>query len=237
MLHDNTDIFHLMVHAKQVEESRLKGNNREFKKENSYKRGTYKRKLDIQYKPRFKKRFSYQVPTKFSKSRKDSMSNPRSQNKRGGNSPSEKPTCTNCGKKHRGEPLVGTGNYFGCGKDGHKVRDYPNVRNKKKGSIQAQASSPSSNTLKSNRFYALHFRGEEEESADVVTGMLNVFSIDIYDLHDPVSTLSFWTPLLLKKFEVLHDILVEQFMVTPLWLTPLCLEESLGIVHYLFPIE
>ena len=102
--------------------------------------------------------------------------------------------------------LRGTDNCFGCGKSGHKVRDCPNVRGQDKGSGKAQASG-SSDAPKKNRFYALRSKGEQETSPDVVTGMLKVLSIDLYSLLDRGSTLSFFTPLLAKKFGIFPDIL------------------------------
>ena len=47
------------------------------------------------------------------------------------NSPSEKPTCTEYGKKHMGECLVGTSNCFGCGKSSHKCRGKESNESKK----------------------------------------------------------------------------------------------------------
>ncbi|XP_069144345.1 uncharacterized protein [Solanum lycopersicum] len=58
MLHDNMSISRLMLHAQQVEESRLKMKNRGFKREKAYEGDTSKRKLEIKDKPKFKKRFS-----------------------------------------------------------------------------------------------------------------------------------------------------------------------------------
>ena len=46
--------------------------------------------------------------------------------------------------------------------------------------------------------------------------MLNVFSIDVYVLFDPGDTLSFFTPLVAKKFDILPDILHEPFIVSTL---------------------
>ena len=94
-------------------------------------------RLEIQDKPRLKKRVSNQVPSNFPKSNKDRVSNPMSQKLKSENSPSDIPTCAKCDKKHRGEYMVGTGNYFGCEKVGYKVRDCRNVRSQEKGSGQA----------------------------------------------------------------------------------------------------
>ena len=46
--------------------------------------------------------------------------------------------------------------------------------------------------------------------------MLQVFSLNVYDLLDPGATLSFDTPLVARKFDILPDILNEPFMVTTL---------------------
>ena len=56
--------------------------------------------------------------------------------------------------------------------------------------------------------------GEQETSPDMVTGMLKVFSIDVYALLDSGSTLSFDTPIVPKKFEILSDIFHEPFIVS-----------------------
>ena len=45
----------------------------------------------------------------------------------------------------------------------------------------------------------------------MVTGMLEVFSIDVYALLDPAATLAFVTPLVANNFDVLRDISIEQF--------------------------
>ena len=44
--------------------------------------------------------------------------------------------------------------------------------------------------------------------------MLNVFSIDVYALFDPSATLSFVTPQVGKKFDILPNILHESFIVS-----------------------
>lgn len=55
-----------------------------------------------------------------------------SQNARSGNPPCDKPTCSNCGRKHWGECLVVIGNFTGCVKEGHDVKDLTNMRSQEK---------------------------------------------------------------------------------------------------------
>ena len=81
-----------------------------------------------------------------------------------------------------------------------------NGQDKGKGSGQENGSSEAQ---KKNRFYALRSRGEQETSPDVVTGMLKIFYIDVYALLYPSDTLSFFTPLVAKQFEILPDIMHE----------------------------
>lgn len=38
-----------------------------------------------------------------------------------------KPTCSTCGMRHYMECLSCTGNFIGCGKDEHNVRDFPTI--------------------------------------------------------------------------------------------------------------
>ena len=59
---------------------------------------------------------------------------------------------------------------------------------KGKESTQDPTNTPSPNAPKKNRFYALHSRGDQEDSPDVVTGMLQVLSINVYALLDPADT-------------------------------------------------
>ena len=52
-----------MVHAQHVLETRLERKNRMFKRAKSYEGGTYKGRVEIQDKPRFKKSDSNKVPS------------------------------------------------------------------------------------------------------------------------------------------------------------------------------
>ena len=97
------------------------------------------------------------------------------------NSTTEKPTCGKCGKKHNDNSLKGMNNCFIHGKCGHKVRDIPNVRVQDMGTGESQ-SRGSNESPNKNFLYALRCRSEQETFLDVVTGMLKVFSIDVYVL-------------------------------------------------------
>ncbi|XP_015086946.1 uncharacterized protein LOC107030056 [Solanum pennellii] len=88
-------------------------------------------------------------------------------------------------------------------KGDHMVKDCPNVRRQDKGKGRTQPSGPISEAPKGNHFYALESMGEQERSPDIVTGMLQVFSVNV--------TLSFVAPLLATKFDVLPDVVIEPF--------------------------
>ncbi|XP_069146219.1 uncharacterized protein [Solanum lycopersicum] len=176
MLHDNMNISRLTVHAKHVEEAKSKRKSRDAKRERTFDRGSSKNRLEIQDKPRFKKWVSNQVPSKFPKGSGDKVSNLKRKKGKGTSSPTENPTCGKCGKKHHGDCLKGTNNYFCCGKSWHKIRYLPNVRGQDKGSGQSQASG-SNEAPKKNRFNALCSRGEQDTSPDVVIGWIRHTSL------------------------------------------------------------
>ncbi|KAG5586628.1 hypothetical protein H5410_047062 [Solanum commersonii] len=56
-----------------------------------------------------------------------------------------------------------------------------------------------------NRLYAITSRQEQKNSPDVVTGMIKVFTLDVYALLDPGACLSFVTPYVANKFDVLPN--------------------------------
>jgi len=141
------------------------------------------------------------------------VSNTKS-NGRDTSSANKNQTFGNYGKKHYDYCLKGTDNCFGKGKDGNKVRYFPNVRGQYKGSGQYQVSG-SSNSSKKNLLYALRSRVKQSTFPDVVNSMLKVFSIDVYAILDPEVTLLFFTPLVTKKFYLLHDILHEALYCLP----------------------
>ena len=132
---------------------------------------------------------------KLPKARDDRVYNPKSPKNISGKSPSDKTTCSKCGKKHSGKCIVETGNCFSCGKEGHKVRYCPNLKGKDYSGGKPQVSGCNVVAQRKNHFYALRSRGEQENSLDVVTGMLQVFSIHIIallDLGDTFRMLLLW---------------------------------------------
>ena len=64
MLHDSMNISHLMVHTKQVKETRAKRESRDANRSRSFDSGSSNSRLEIQDKPRFKKRVSNKGPSK-----------------------------------------------------------------------------------------------------------------------------------------------------------------------------
>ncbi|XP_070032381.1 uncharacterized protein [Nicotiana tomentosiformis] len=66
----------------------------------------------------------------------------------------------------------------------------------------------------SNRFYAMSGRQNAEAPPDVVTGILNVQSHDVYALIDPGSTLSYVTPYVAMEFGIELEQLPEPFSVS-----------------------
>ncbi|WMV45522.1 hypothetical protein MTR67_038907 [Solanum verrucosum] len=64
-----------------------------------------------------------------------------------------------------------------------------------------------------NRLYAITICKEQEDSPDVVTGMIQVFNFDVYALLDPGANLSFVTPYVAMNFDVLPKKLIEPFSV------------------------
>ncbi|XP_075099111.1 uncharacterized protein LOC142175991 [Nicotiana tabacum] len=65
-----------------------------------------------------------------------------------------------------------------------------------------------------NCLYALADRQDTEARGDVVTGMLTLFSFDVYALIDPGSTLSYVTLYIAKKFGIEPENLGEPFEVS-----------------------
>ena len=97
MIYHNMNIYCLMVHAQQVEERRVSMNSREAHWAKSFDDGSLTGKLDIQEKPRFKKRFYNQDTSNFPKARDHMVSNTK--NGRGTSTPSKKANLWNVRKE------------------------------------------------------------------------------------------------------------------------------------------
>ncbi|XP_049346806.1 uncharacterized protein LOC125811345 [Solanum verrucosum] len=165
MLIPSMDSSHLMVHSEQIEEQKLKKVGRELKISRADDGNSSKVRVN-----------------------KGKVSTPKPEEARSGGPYVEKPICPKCGRKHKGKCLVSTGNCYGCGKNGHMRRDCPMLKAQGRENAQAQVSGPNPDAPKKNHFYALQSRGDQESSPDVVTGMLQVFLINVYALLDPSAT-------------------------------------------------
>ncbi|XP_015068820.1 uncharacterized protein LOC107013423 [Solanum pennellii] len=67
-----------------------------------------------------------------------------------------------------------------------------------------------------NRLYAIQAHQDQEGSPNVVTGALQVFDLDVYELLDLGASLSFVTPYIAVQLSVSHETLSEPFSVSNL---------------------
>ena len=100
-------IPYFMVHAKQIEEQKLKQVGRELKKVRTEYENSTKTRFEVQDKPRFKKRFSNQGPSSSPRVNKSKVTIPKPHEGKGGGSYVLMPLCSKCGRKHDGKGLVG----------------------------------------------------------------------------------------------------------------------------------
>ncbi|XP_075096584.1 uncharacterized protein LOC142174647 [Nicotiana tabacum] len=140
------------------------------------------------------------------------------------------PICNTCGKRHPGLCRLGTNSCFGYGQQGHFLRDCPSAKQNNGGNAaqstksavhhnsQAQQGHDETKSYNAggcrNRLYALEDRQDTEACGDVVTGMLTIFTFDVYALINPGSTLSYVTPFIAKKFGIEPEKLCEPFEVS-----------------------
>ncbi|WMV24489.1 hypothetical protein MTR67_017874 [Solanum verrucosum] len=64
------------------------------------------------------------------------------------------------------------------------------------------------------RFYVLQTQHDQEGSPDVVIGMLKVFHLDDYALLDPGDTMSFVTPYVALRLDVILDLLLVIYSIS-----------------------
>ncbi|KAH0695863.1 hypothetical protein KY289_013345 [Solanum tuberosum] len=131
------------------------------------------------------------------------VSIPRPQGGRGGGSYVEKPNCEKCGKKHQGKCLVDTDNCFNCGKSGHLRRDFPMLKVQGRENKQAQATGSNSDVLRRIDYML--------SNPEVIKRPLWIL---LPVCCKPGATLSFVTPLVGMKFDVLPETLKEHFFVS-----------------------
>ncbi|XP_049367976.1 uncharacterized protein LOC125832828 [Solanum verrucosum] len=197
-----------------IEESRLRKKNREVKRARIDDGNSSKGKSEGQGQPRFKRRFSNHSSSSAPRVNNARVSNPKPQGGYSGGSSMVRPICSKCGKKNDGKCLVGTNGCYCCGKRGHMMRNCPMLKNQVREGKQVPPSISNSDAPKKNHFYALQSRGDQESSPNLVTGILQIFSIDVYALLDPSANLSFVTPFVAMKFEILPEVLIEPFSVS-----------------------
>ncbi|KAG5614829.1 hypothetical protein H5410_014653 [Solanum commersonii] len=137
---------------------------------------------------------------------------------------------TECGRNHSGVCRDGSTGCFKCGHEGHFMKECPKNRHGDGNrGTRAQSSlvapldrvAPRGVILGigggKNRLYAIASRQEQENSPDVITGMIKFFTFDVYALLDPGASLSFVTTYVAMNFNILPEQLLEPFSVfTPI---------------------
>ncbi|XP_070017218.1 uncharacterized protein [Nicotiana sylvestris] len=148
------------------------------------------------------------------------------------------PRCDRCGQNHFGPCRQGSDACYACGQPCHIMRhcpmtggggmaqpttstgaSYSSVRPPRQ-SMHTSAGrgrgrvGTSGSGVQQNRIYALSSRRDLESSPDVVTGILSVFSIAMYALIDPGSTLSYISPFVANKWDREPELLHKSFEVS-----------------------
>lgn len=95
--------------------------------------------------------------------------------------------------------------------------------------LKGATSASGSNTGR-NCLYALITRQDSKSSLNIVTGMLKLFSGDIYYLLDSRSTLSYVTPNVAIHFGFDPECIPDPFSMSTKWVTLLWLENYIGVV-------
>ncbi|XP_049349482.1 uncharacterized protein LOC125814073 [Solanum verrucosum] len=140
---------------------------------------------------------------------------------------SKPPAFAKGGRSHSGMCRDGSTGCLKCGHNGHFMRECPKNKqgNGNEGNItQSYLVAPLDRATSrgatseagggGNRLYAITSHQEQEDSPDVVIGMIQVFNSDVFTLLDLGASLSFVTPYVAMNY----DVLPEPFGVsTPVW--------------------
>ena len=102
---------------------------------------------------RFKKRAQVQEEPRSSKVKLE----------KGGGSQNIKATCFTCGNRHYGKCLKGTGSFFGCGKEGHKVRYCSTSASRGREGKQVAPNVLKNDAPNKKRVYALRTKGSKPD--------------------------------------------------------------------------
>ncbi|XP_060170515.1 uncharacterized protein LOC132601452 [Lycium barbarum] len=146
--------------------------------------------------------------------------------------------CDNNEHGHYERFQLGSNVCYACGQQGHMMRDCLNKGQGRmaqlSGSIAGSSSSGHS-TMRGSQFfvsrgrhrggasssgggqngiYALAGHQDLESSPDVVTGTLTVCSYSVYAFLDPGSTLSYVTPFVIRKFDIVSESLSRLSLVS-----------------------
>ncbi|RVW21225.1 hypothetical protein CK203_114569 [Vitis vinifera] len=99
--------------------------------------------------------------------------------------------CPTCGKKHGGRPCYReTGACFGCGKQGHLIRDCPEKRKFIIGKPKEENKEDKQKPKAQGRVFAMTHQ-DAQATSDMVTGTLRIHTLFARVLIDPRSTHSF----------------------------------------------
>ena len=173
------DISHFMVHREQIEEQNLKQVCRELKRTRAEDGNSAKITFEVQDNPRFKKRFPNQKPYSIPRVNQSIVSTLKLKEEKGSDPYVKKSICAKCCWKHEGQCLIYMGNWYGCGKSGQMEKDFPMMKVLGRWNAQEQASAPNLDAPKKKHFYPLPYRGDQEESPDVATAIIQEFYMNV----------------------------------------------------------
>lgn len=135
-------------------------------------------------------------------------------------------SCAKCGRTHIGVCNGSFNGFLKCGHNVHFMKEFPKnrQRNGNRGNkVQSSSTTPldrdsprgatSGTGDGENHLYVITRHQDQENSPDVVTGMIKVFSFDVYTLLIQGANLFFVTPYVGMVFDGLHEKILESFSV------------------------